>query len=66
MLDKVEIKQRYDSDGLICEVKVNGQEVKRCRSVRYECEAGSIPFVTLELYADIDIDTEADVLILHE
>lgn len=65
MLDRVEIKQDYGKDGIIIGVKVNGQEVKRVRSVQVECDAESLPLVTLEVYADVDIDINAETLVLR-
>lgn len=65
MLDRVEIKQDYGKDGIIIGVKVNGQEVKRVRSVQVECDAESLPLVTLEVYADVDLDISAETLVLQ-
>lgn len=62
MLDRVEIKQQYDKDGEIVEVKVNGQEIKRVRSIRYEYDVDGLPLVTLELYGEIDLDCMGEVL----
>ncbi len=65
MLDRVEIKQDYGKDGIIIGVKVNGQEVKRVRSVQVECDTESLPLVTLEVYADVDLDINAETLVLQ-
>lgn len=62
MLDRVEIKQ----DGPIIRVKVNGQELHGVTSVRYEAEVSNIPMVTLEMYADVEADVEAETAIFHQ
>jgi hypothetical protein len=62
MLDRVEIKQ----DGPIIRVKVNGQELHRVTSVRYEAEVSNIPMVTLEMYADVDADVEAETAVFRQ
>ena len=62
MLDRVEIKQ----DGPIIRVKVNGKELRGVTSVRYEAEVSGIPMVTLEMYADVDADVEAETAIFHQ
>lgn len=57
MLDRIEIKQSAGSAAI--DVKVNGQEVNGVRAIRFDADAESFPVVTLEVYAEVDIDAEA-------
>lgn len=59
MVDKILIKNRYAdklSTGAITQVFLNGKKLDGIKKVSYECEAGGIAIVKLEMYADIEIE----------
>lgn len=62
MNGRIEVK----SDGHCTKVFVDGEEVRRVRSVRFGHEAGSMPSAVIELIREVDIDEIADIIIDDE
>lgn len=58
-LHKLTVKNKYDDQagaGVNTEVLIDGNPVRGCKSVQFKVDAGGLALVTLEFFANIDME----------
>lgn len=59
-LHKLTVKNKYDDQagaGSNTEILIDGQPVKGCKSLTFKVAAGGLALVTLEFFANIDMES---------
>lgn len=64
---KIQIRNREGTEGITTkgmntQVLLDGVPLKSCRSFKFEVEAGEMAKVTIEMYAEVEMEIQADLV----
>ena len=68
MVQKIEVKNKsknHVSTGANTEIYIDGQLAKGVKSFKYEDNAGGVGVVTIEYYADVQIESNIDEIVTN-
>jgi hypothetical protein len=63
---KIQIRNKEGSEemttkGMNCQVLLDGEPVKFCKSFKFEVEAGGMGLVTMQMYAEVEMDVVSEL-----